>query len=300
MQLFQNCPSCGCAHFLNILSVRDHSISGETFQIASCSACGLKLTIDAPAEHAISPYYQSTAYISHTDGNATFFEKTYQWVRTLALRSKRKLIQQYTRLPKGALLDMGCGTGAFLSTMKKAGWTVHGMEPDPGARTKAARAAQQEVLDPSGLQALPDHTMDVITLWHVLEHVHDLDHMLQTIKRLLTKNGVVFIAVPNADSSDARWYGSNWAAYDVPRHLYHFTPSTLSDLLNRNGLRVERMLPMHFDPFYVCLLSEKYRLGSMRPMRSIILATASFLIALFHKQRSSSLIYVVRTFMPGN
>jgi len=293
MQLHPCCPSCSSNELKHPIEIKDHSVSGEVFTLITCSGCGLLFTLNAPAAHEISRYYQSDAYISHTDGNATLFEKVYQLVRRFTLNSKKQLVERRVLLKKGSLLDIGCGTGAFLFTMKTAGWEVCGMEPDEGARAKASELTQTNILELDQLAAIPSTSMDVISLWHVLEHVHDLPSMLNTIKRVLKHSGKVFIAVPNANAYDAGWYGTHWAAYDVPRHLYHFTPDSISKLLKQYGLTVVDELPMHFDPFYVCMLSEKYRSGSMNIFRSLPLALASFALSLFHKRKASSLIYVV-------
>jgi len=286
------CPSCGSAAAIALHEVRDHSVSGEFFHLVRCGNCGLIRTADAPPREAIGPYYRSEAYVSHTDSARGLVNWLYHRVRRFTVAGKRRMAERVVGGRRGRVLDYGCGTGAFLGAMRDAGWDVTGLEPDDTARANAARLHGLDLSPPEALADLPDGRFDVVTLWHVLEHVHDLQDTLAHLSRVLAPGGRLFIAVPNPLSLDAVHYGTAWAAWDVPRHLWHFTPSALQGLLARHGLRVERRLPMWFDSFYVSMLSEGYARGRQRLLPALLTGLRSNLAALRDAGRCSSLIHV--------
>ena len=289
------CPACHSKDISEVLVAEDHTVSHERFPIWHCGQCTLRFTQDAPTAEAIGPYYQSEEYISHSNTSKGLINGLYQRVRAITLSQKLSLVRRVSGLPSGSLLDVGCGTGEFLNTMSQAGWATRGLEPDEGARSFAKTHYGLDVDDTSELFSLAN-PYDVITLWHVLEHVHELHPYLDQLRGLIGKTGVLLIAVPNYTSPDAKSYGSAWAAYDVPRHLYHFSPASMERLLAQHGITVTEMLPMPFDGFYVSMLSEKYRgggkadelLGGVRRGLETLAAGAKA------ATRSSSVIYVCR------
>jgi 2-polyprenyl-3-methyl-5-hydroxy-6-metoxy-1,4-benzoquinol methylase len=286
------CPICNGLESLPFLSVQDHTVSGEKFNLVNCKSCSFLFTANPPAADKIGNYYQSDAYISHTDSHEGMFNKIYQFIRNITLVSKRKLVEQYSGIRKGNLLDYGCGTGAFLKEMKISGWNTIGLEPDPGARQRAKELSGSQVDDPTTLAKMSGDKFDAITLWHVLEHVHELDVVLSMFHQILNEKGVLLIAVPNHKSYDAKHYGAHWAAYDVPRHLYHFSPDTISQLLLKYGFNKIGIKPMWFDAFYVSMLSEKYRNGKMKIAPAILTGLISNLQAFFKPGTCSSQIYI--------
>ena len=289
------CPACAGTDIRENLRIRDHSVSGEVFAVWHCMNCHLKFTQDVPDSASIGKYYQSEAYVSHTETRKGLVNRLYHAVRTHTLQQKRTLVSKDVRSASPAILDYGCGTGAFLKVMKDAGWSATGLEPDPLARKNALELHGIDAESPDRLTSMDDASFDVITLWHVLEHVHLLQVTLDHLKRVLKPDGVIYIAVPNHKSADALHYGGSWAAWDVPRHLYHFSPETLRSLMQRKGLRVTHTLPMWFDAFYVSLLSEKYRKSGMLGYPAALLqGLVSNLGAMMNKERCSSVIYVVR------
>lgn len=290
---YTSCPVCGSPALQSVMSVRDHSVSGETFQVLHCVACTARFTQDIPALSAIGPYYQSEDYISHTNTNRGLINRLYQLVRKRTIRQKRKLIRTVTGKEKGALLDLGSGTGAFAAEMKNAGWEVTGLEPDAGARKVAEESFGIHLEDTSSFYSLPDQQFDAITLWHVLEHVHDLQGYMKKMAASLRENGKLVIAVPNYTSGDAAKWGDCWAAWDVPRHLYHFSPASLEGLANRHGLKLEACKPMWYDSFYVSLLSSRYRYGSTRLLPAFLSGLHSNLRALRDIRKCSSVIYIL-------
>jgi len=288
-----NCPLCGSAEIKNVLLAKDHTVSGETFVIAECSSCTLRFTQDVPDANSISPYYKSEDYISHSNTSKGFVNSLYKIIRKKTLIKKRILIKRLTGIKKGNLLDVGSGTGAFVNEMKKKEWNVTGLEPDNGARSVAQKLYNLELKDVEEFYHLQASSFDTITLWHVLEHVHDLISYVQQLKVLLKENGKLFIAVPNYTSLDAGIYKEYWAAYDVPRHLYHFSPQSVLTLMKKNNLKIIQYKPMWYDSFYISLLSSKYEYGRSKWFSALWNGFRSNLKAMGDVKKCSSVIYVI-------
>ncbi|HZE84503.1 MAG TPA: class I SAM-dependent methyltransferase [Puia sp.] len=291
---YDTCPSCGSAELAPQFSATDHTVSHQEFLIVECENCHLRFTQDVPDAASIGHYYRSEDYISHTDTREGLVNSLYHLVRKQTLSRKHRLLQDATRLEKGRMLDIGAGTGAFASFMQQKGWEVNGLEPDGSAREIAASRYGLQLLPTEELDNLEAESLDAITLWHVLEHVHTLHPYLEQLKKLLKREGRIFIAVPNYTSYDASVYKRWWAAYDVPRHLYHFSPDALGYLLGMHGLKLLVTQPMWYDSFYISLLSEKYRNnGKGNLLRAGFTGAFSNLKAFVDKSRCSSLVYVV-------
>ncbi|HZH94662.1 MAG TPA: class I SAM-dependent methyltransferase [Flavisolibacter sp.] len=290
---YTECPVCSNSRINPLLTVADNSVSKESFVIWQCAHCTLRFTQDAPDENSIERYYKSENYISHTNTDEGFINQLYKRVRKYTLEQKAALINATTGIKEGTLLDVGCGIGAFLHTMGAKGWNVKGLEPDSNARKLAKKLYDIDAEEPAQLFQLSPGSFNAITLWHVLEHVHELHGYMKQLKNLLASNGRLFIAVPNYTSLDADMYGVNWAAYDVPRHLYHFTPTAMTALVEQHGMKVISKKPMWFDSFYVSMLSSKYRSGHTSYISSIINGLRSNLKALQHTDNCSSLIYII-------
>ena len=271
------------------VSCKDHTVSGETFHLISDTNYDMLVTTPKPKEEDLGKYYESEDYISHTDHKRSLFEKVYHLVKSYALRKKVGLITKLND-GSGAVLDIGAGTGDFLSKAKKEGWTVSGVEPNEQAKQLAQ---QKEVLLHTNTDNFEDHSFDIITLWHVLEHVPDLQHQIQEIKRLLKPGGYVIVAVPNFKSYDATYYKSFWAAFDVPRHLWHFSKNAIQRLFAEQELNLTQILPMHFDAYYVSLLSEKYKTSKMNFLSAFWIGFRSNIKAIRSKEYSSH-IYVLK------
>ncbi|MGI4867214.1 MAG: class I SAM-dependent methyltransferase [Janthinobacterium lividum] len=258
-ELLEVCPVCGSPALQDKLRVQDKSVSQETFTIQQCQACGFQFTNPRPDAAHIGKYYESDAYVSHNSGAQGVINQVYKAARYFTVRRKVALITKLNDQKKGRLLDYGCGTGHFLAGAKKAGWQVAGLEPNARARHDAAERVGQPILEPSVLPTLAPGSFDTVALWHVLEHVHTLNETLDQLIRVLRPGGKLLIAVPNVDSLDAQHYGPDWAAYDVPRHLYHFGPDAMRRLLARHNLALCQTLPMPLDAYYVSMLSERHR-----------------------------------------
>jgi 2-polyprenyl-3-methyl-5-hydroxy-6-metoxy-1,4-benzoquinol methylase len=291
---YNQCPACKSIDIFPKLEVQDYTVSNEKFSIWHCANCSLRFTQDVADQSAIVKYYQSDNYISHSDTKTGLVNSLYHSIRKFTLNLKRLLVQKQTQLKSGAILDIGCGTGAFLNTMKEAGWKITGLEPDETAIKKAKALYQIHPQSPSELFNLSDQQFDAITMWHVLEHVHQLNEYLFQLRKILKDNGTLFIAVPNYTSFDAQFYKETWAAYDVPRHLYHFSPKSIEMLVKRYGMKIKTMKPMWFDSYYVSMLSEKYRDNKLGLIRAFIIGNISNILCLFNKRKCSSVIYVIQ------
>ncbi len=252
------CNYCECDDLNSILKVTDHSITKEHFELLECFCCGLIHTNPQPELQEIGKYYQSEEYVSHTDTKAGFIHTLYHIARKWTLNRKLSIISRYHK--KTSLLDIGCGTGYFAAHMKANGYTVTVMEPDE----QAAKLAKEK-LGIIPIRNLSEVTgkYEIITMWHVFEHVHDINETFSKLESLLDKDGILVIAVPNPESPDAKKYKENWAAYDVPRHLYHYKKSVIKQISNRYELKVHTILPMKLDSYYISMLSEKYTEGNI-------------------------------------
>ncbi len=291
---YTSCPSCYSDQLQPALSAVDQTVSHETFSIWQCGNCGLRFTQDVPDAGSIGRYYQSDNYISHSNTNKGLVNRLYHLVRRQTLSDKYRLIASAARTRQGKLLDIGAGTGAFVGFMRERGWEVTGLEPDETARRVALTDHGVELLDMDQLFSLPPDSFDAITLWHVLEHVHDLHPYVERLKTLVRRNGRIFIAVPNYTSYDAEVYQAFWAAYDVPRHLYHFSPDAMESLLTQHGLQLQYSQPMWYDSIYISMLSEKYRGGGHgNNVKAVLTGLISNMKAFIDKSRCSSLIYVI-------
>jgi 2-polyprenyl-3-methyl-5-hydroxy-6-metoxy-1,4-benzoquinol methylase len=291
---YTQCPACSSSNIYPVLKAKDYTVSKETFDIWECGQCTLRFTQEVPAAAAIGKYYQSDAYVSHSDTKKGLINRLYHLVRNYTLQSKRKLVTRLSGRKDGALLDVGAGTGAFAAVMQEHGWLITGLEPDTTARNNAF---QQHGLQLQTLEALynqPPAYFDVITMWHVLEHVHDLHQYLNTYRQILHPDGTLLIAVPNYTSLDAQEYGTHWAAYDVPRHLYHFSPQSMALLMEQHGFKVTGHQPMWFDSYYVSMLSEQYRTGKQQLLRAFFNGWRSNRKAASSYDKCSSVIYIIR------
>ncbi len=288
------CPVCQGAGLQFAFYCKDHNISKEIFNIWDCKTCTHRFTFPVPEESSIGRYYAADHYISHSDSSKGLINKLYKAARGFTLSEKRRFVQRQTGLANGNLLEVGTGTGGFLNEMEGSGWQTTGLEPDFNAREKAYMRYKFPVYEPSHLFQLTHNFFDAITLWHVLEHVYDLHGYVEQFSKLLKPSGLLFIAVPNYTSYDAGYYGEYWAAYDVPRHLYHFSPASLQKLASRHGFKIIRQKRMWLDPFYISLLSEQYKHGRTRFLPGFLRGFMGALSSIRDKTKCSSLIYVLK------
>ena len=288
MKSLETCPVCSHNTFEKHLDVVDHMITKEPFTIVRCTSCGFHFTQPRPEENVIGNYYKSEEYVSHSSSNKGIINTLYGLVRNKTLRQKVNWVSSFAKGKE--LLDVGCGTGHFLHAAQTKGFHAIGLEPDEDARKFAQEQNNVKVCPLTELYTLRENTFDVITMWHVLEHVYHLNEDIAQLKGLLKNNGYLFVAVPNMNSYDAFYYKEFWAAYDVPRHLYHFKKPDIERLFLNHGFDLKQIIPMKYDAYYVSMLSEKYKKGSM-----INAVLRGFLSNLKSKKLGySSQVYVLR------
>lgn len=273
----------------HFLTLKDYSVSKETFDLYHDETLDMLITFPQPSLDNLGKYYESEDYISHTDNQRSLFEKLYHFIKNIALKNKLNLINSH-QPNKGRILDIGAGTGDFLSVAKKDGWQTIGVEPSTKAKSIAINKGVSFVELTTELE---NNSFDVISMWHVLEHVPDLDKQIKELKRLLKPTGTLIIAVPNFKSFDAKYYGKFWAAFDVPIHFWHFSKTAIKLLFEKEKMKLEKVLPMKFDSFYVSLLSEKYKSGKMNFIKAFYVGLLSNWKARSSFEHSSH-IYIIR------
>lgn len=293
MEELKNCPICGSTALKTYNNAIDYTVSRETFTIVKCLACNLHFTNPRPASKTIGKYYESEDYISHSNTTTGIVNKIYHLAKKIAINNKIKLIESLN-LKNRNLLDIGCGTGSFLGEISKNKWIVTGIEPNEAARKIAISNFNLKVVPETEINTFRSDSFSVITLWHVLEHVHELRTKITEINNLLIPGGYAIIAVPNYTSWDAQHYKEYWAAFDVPRHLYHFSPEVIKDLFEKNGFTHYKSLPMKMDSFYVSMLSEKYKKSTFGIFKSLINGFRSNINAKNDAEKYSSVIYIFK------
>ena len=265
------------------LDCKDYTVSGEVYQVKK--HVGFDLLVTVPVPENIAKYYKSENYISHTDSKKSLLDKVYQIVKNITLKRKLNLINSFKTSSKN-ILDVGAGTGDFLKICRNNSWNVYGTEPSLDARNIAAKKA---VILQEDLSKIKNQKFDVITLWHVLEHVEDLQDYISKLNHLLSEKGRLLIAVPNFKSDDSKYYQEHWAAFDVPRHLWHFSQSAMKVIFSKE-LSLHKIKPLVFDSFYVSLLSEKNKNGNTNFVKAFFIGLWSNISAWSSKEYSS-LIY---------
>lgn len=288
----EECPLCGQKSISQKFLCEDYLVSHKLFSVYCCDTCRFIFTQNPPPPEEIADYYDSSEYVSHSDTKKGLINAVYHFVRKTMIRRKAKLVKKFCS--GGTLLDIGCGTGYFAGTMKQKGWEVIGIEPSKTAAEMAKQKFGLTVNPPEALFDFAEKSFDVITLWHVLEHLPNLNETMTQFHKLLKDDGVLVVAVPNADSYDARQYQQHWAAYDVPRHLWHFSPNTILQLAEKCKFHIAQIKPMPFDAFYISMLSEKNKKKKLATIRGLFHGLISFFICLLNNKKSSSIIYIIK------
>lgn len=289
-----DCPLCSSKSITKRFACKDYFATGEFFEIYECKECGFVFTQGVPDEKEIGKYYQSPTYISHSNTKKGVVDKLYHIVRHIMLRRKVNLVKKLTLLRTGKLLDYGAGIGYFADAMQKSGWHVTAIEKSAQAREHAKQNLGIEILPEESLSELEDGSFNAVSLWHVMEHIQNLDLFWEHLWRILDDSGIAIIAVPNNSSYDAEYYREHWAAYDAPRHLWHFTHSTIMKLGDKHGFILERRYPMPFDGFYISMLSERYKGSKFAAVKGLWNGLFGWVASFEKCNASSSIIYVFR------
>ena len=290
MILLNRCLVCNGQKLVKKIDCIDHSTSKEKFTLVSCETCNFTFTNPRPKDESLGEYYKSDMYISHTNNTKGLFSWMYQTIKNYAIGTKVTLLKSVKK--SGTHLDLGCGTGEFLNACKDAGFSTEGIEPSELARKQAIESFNLSISENTHLEQFQNNKFDSISMWHVLEHVSNLNDSIKDFNRILKSDGKIIIAVPNHKSWDANYYKEYWAAWDVPIHLWHFSKETIELLFNKNGFNLIKTKPMLFDSFYVSLLSEEFKTGKKKFINGFIIGIISNIIGLFTKRGCSSTIYV--------
>lgn len=287
------CPLCRSSSIGKVLSVEDYRIAKEQFYIFECNVCSMRFTTPVPNEVEIQKYYDAESYISHSEKADTLFDKIYKIVQKITLNSKRRIVKKYSSVNNGSILDFGCGTGDFLNKMKFANWQVEGVDINESARQLAQNKIGKTIIKPKDFLE-NDNKYDVITMWHSVEHLHNLLDYVSKIINSLSENGVLLIAVPNYKSFDAEFYNERWAAYDAPRHLYHFSFQAMQKLVDLFNMNIVHYQQLPFDPFYISLMSETNVKSKGSIIRALWIGLRSFVKGTFNPKKGSSILYVMK------
>lgn len=288
----KNCQICNSTNFSKITKTRDFSTSSEEFVIVKCQDCKFLFTNPRVKEENIGEYYKSDKYISHTNSDKGLFNFLYQKVRKYAIKTKTKLLLNSIDTTKH--LDIGCGTGEFLNSCKQKNIECVGVEPSEIARTKAIKNYNIDVRSDTNLNQFSEDKFDSVSMWHVLEHVYDLNKTIENLNKIIRKDGVLIVALPNHKSFDAKNYKNYWAAWDVPIHVNHFCPKTITKLMSKYDFTLKNKIGMKFDSFYVSLLSSEYRSGRKNYLEGFIIGIISNLSAMLGFSEYSSTIYIFK------
>lgn len=285
--MITSCPLCKSPEGKDFIHCPDHLVTNDIFTVRQCNHCSFLYTSDEPGPERIGAYYESQAY-EPLRGQRS---KLRSFVRSIRQKNVAMLVEHHVTERNGAILDIGCGMGDFLDIMRARGWNIRGIEPDATCRRQLC-ARGISVIPPSDISTIPDASADIITLWHVLEHVHGLTEFGHQLSRILKPDGVIVIAVPNAQAFDAKMYGKHWHAYELPRHLYHFTRESLIHFAETSGLTIVRLRTMPLDSVYCCLQSEKYVNGS--PLRGMLRALFTIAVATVRPSSSTTIFAVLK------
>ena len=288
------CPICESKEIPLFITCSDNLVSGGEFNLHRCKNCNFLFTNDHPSEAESARYYESDDYISHTDSRKSFMDNAYHFVRSFMLRKKRRMVVSATGLTEGSILDIGSGTGYFLAEMKRSGWDISGIEISSKARDFSNRKLGVDSKTPDSIYEMKNDSFDCITLWHVLEHFHDPFAYMKEIRRLLKPEGILVVALPNSESFDSTYYGRYWAAYDVPRHLWHFDPDTFESFGQKTGFKTRYIKRLPFDVFYISILSEKYKGKKFTIIAGMVLGLIFWAGSMFRKYKCSSLVYILQ------
>lgn len=294
MPVHNKCPLCGSGTISGLFECTDFLVTGDKFPVCSCSSCSFVFTDNYPRLEEAAAYYSSEEYISHSDTEKGILNKLYHRARSFMLSVKFRMLRKISGLESASVLDIGSGTGYFPLYLEKKGWQCCGIEISKEAREYALKKNKLSLLPPEAMNDLKRGSIDIITMWHTLEHFYDPPDYLDQAYNILKDKGLLIIAVPNHLSYDALKYGAFWAGWDVPRHLWHFNPATIKLLAGKHHFELLAMKSLPLDAFYVSVLSEKYRKSSLPLLRGFITGFLSWIYSVFNTGRSSSVVYFFR------
>ena len=293
-QDFKPCPLCGASGQIPYANCTDFTVSKESYTLLRCPECGVVYTLDPPSEDEMTRYDKLNLKLKLGDKPKGLTQKLYYRVRAYMLGWKARMVEKLAYRTRGSLLNYGAKTGFFSHKMERRGWKVTSVERYHEERLFSLEMFHHRMIDVPEMDSLHAGTFDVITMWHVFEHTHHPNELLSRFYELLRPGGILVMACPNIRSTDAMHYGPYWAAYDVPRHLWHFDPNSINILAHRHGFTLMHHEKMPFDSFYISVLSEKHMRHKLAFIRGILYGLHSWRISLTRRSRSSSIVYVFR------
>ena len=293
-QDFEPCPLCGASEQIPYANCTDFTVSKESFTLMRCQSCGVVYTLDPPSEEQMCRYDKLNLKLKLGDSPTGLTSRLYYHVRSRMLRKKARIVESQAYRTSGSLLNYGAKTGFFSHKMERRGWKVTSVEKYHEERLFSLEMFHHRMIDVPDMALLQAGTFDVITMWHVFEHSHHPNELLDRFYELLRPGGILVMACPNIRSTDAMHYGPYWAAYDVPRHLWHFNPNSITGLAYRHGFTLMHHEKMPYDRFYISILSERHLRHRMAFLRGMLQGLRSWRISITKRGRSSSLVYVFR------
>ncbi len=293
-QEFKPCPLCGASGQIPYAGCTDYTVSKEHYTLMRCPSCGMVYTLDPPSQDKMAQYDKLGLKLKLGDSPSGLIGKLYYRVRSYMLGRKAHIVESQSYRTAGTLLNYGAKTGFFSHRMERRGWKVISVEKYHEERQFSLEMFHHRMIDLNEMDKLRPGTFDVITLWHVFEHNPHPDKLLDRFYDLLRPGGILVMACPNICSTDAMHYGPYWAAYDVPRHLWHFSPTSLCNLVHKHGFTLMHHESMPFDSFYISILSEKQMRHKLAFIRGFLYGLHSWLVSLSKRGKSSSLVYVFR------
>ena len=285
------CPWCNSENNSKFLELKDYFLTQENFEILECNDCKLLFTTPCPTPDKIGDYYKSDDYLSHNESKKGIVPKIYNLVKKVNIKNKFNITVNGQQTTDNSILDIGCGVGDFLNYAKEKGCDITGIEPSEDARKIAEEKLGTKIFSPEELQNIPNESFDIVTMWHVLEHVADLKTEIHHLERIVKKNGRLVLALPNYKSFDAEYYKDKWAAYDVPRHLNHFSRTSIKNIFNTTAFQLIDIKPLKWDSYYISMLSEQYLKHSNVLLKAMITGCKSNCKAI-KSGEYSSLVYV--------
>ncbi len=260
---------------------KDYLVTGESFKVYLDENKIIGKTFPAPKKSEMFKYYDSNQYLPHSYNNKNLITILYSVVKRQMHRKKLEWMSRQLN-HNSSVLDYGCGTGDFVNYLRSKSVMAYGYDPN----------IKFNLDSPDYLTNNFDwgvNKYDIIFLWHVLEHTHDPFVLLQSLKKLLKKNGKIFIAIPNFKSFDSTYYRKYWAGYDLPRHLWHFSRKSIYQIAEQNNFKIHTEKRLYLDAIYVSFLSEKYKSSRFPYLQGLIIGFISIFRSFFTKESSSFL-----------
>ena len=281
-----HCIICSSKYASSFISLNDRlSNSSKKYNLLKC-ICGFIYLNPRPDIGEINHYYKLDNYDPHKESFNSFWNTAYHYVQKVTLNWKYRIITKYIK--KGSLLDIGGGKGEFAQFINKKGWDVTFQDN----MTDLNRRENNSFFVRELSNVNSTKRFDVITLWHSLEHIHNIKYLFDSINNMLKDSGILIIAVPNMNAPERKFYKYTWAPYDAPRHLYHFNLDSLNKLCQNKGYYIMSKYSLYQDiPYNVILSTSRYSFFQL--IKTILVICYTFLYTLCAGPKYSSSLLIV-------